>query len=121
MRQLFDKKFEQRKGTDGKSLLANISLLSAVDIAIASVRSEGAKYPNPYKVQMQESKSSIVWRGKNEIDFTQLVYALHEVGILTNTENEITTLVKQVAKSFNLELGKNWQSNLSTTINSFTK
>ena len=60
--------------------------------------------------------SSIIWKGENQTEFVQLVYGLYHSGILTNNENEKTKLVKQIANYFNIQLSKNWQSNLSKAV-----
>jgi hypothetical protein len=58
----------------------------------------------------------IQWNGKSELEFVQLIYGLYYSNYLNNKENEVTNLVKQVAKIFNMPLGKNWESNLSDSI-----
>lgn len=58
----------------------------------------------------------IHWKGQNETELVQLVYALHEAGLLENEEKEITKLVEDFAYMVNFGLGKNWQVNLSTSI-----
>ncbi|MFN8285482.1 MAG: RteC domain-containing protein [Chitinophagales bacterium] len=59
----------------------------------------------------------IKWKGTNETEFVQLVYALFEAGYISNTNDQITKLVPQVAKALNFDLGNNWQVNLSTSLN----
>jgi hypothetical protein len=66
----------------------------------------------------EESKlrSKIYWKGENETEFIQLVYALYEAKLITNDEDKITFLVKQLAEVFQVDLGKNWQSSLTKSI-----
>ena len=65
----------------------------------------------------KEYQSPINWKGNNETEFIQLIYALHEAGYLYNEEKQITNLVWQMAHAFNVRLGGNWQSNFSKSIN----
>jgi hypothetical protein len=65
----------------------------------------------------KEYQSPINWKGTNETEFIQLIYALHEAGYLYNEERQITSLVWQMADAFNVRLGRNWQSNFSHSIN----
>jgi|GEM_PF-2611149 hypothetical protein len=69
----------------------------------------------------KEYQSPINWKGTNETEFVQFIYALHEAGYLKNEEKEITTLVKQMADVFNINLGEHWQSNFSKSINTRNK
>jgi hypothetical protein len=66
-----------------------------------------------------KSKSAdyVKWEGQNETEFVQLIYSLFEAGYISNQNHEITKLVTQIASLFNFQLGKNWQSNLSKSIN----
>ena len=52
----------------------------------------------------------------NKTEFVQLIYALHEAGYLNNGTGEITKIVESLADAFNVNLSKNWQSNLSASI-----
>ena len=65
----------------------------------------------------KEYQSPLNWKGTNETEFVQFVYALHEAGYLKNETKEITTLVRQMAEVFNFSLGEHWQSNFSKSIN----
>lgn len=61
-------------------------------------------------------RSKIYWKGENETEFVQLVYALYEAKLITNDEDKITFLVRQLAEVFQVDLGKNWQSNLTKSL-----
>lgn len=52
----------------------------------------------------------------NKNDFVQLVYGLHKAGYLNKGKGEITKIVETLAETFQVDLGKNWQSNLSSSI-----
>lgn len=71
---------------------------------------------NSLKKEEVQTKEKILWKGNNETEFIQLIYMLYHSKLLSNESREITKLVKQVAKIFNLELGNNWESNLSNSI-----
>lgn len=61
--------------------------------------------------------SGLRWVGTNKTAFVQHVYALFEAGLVTNESKEVTKLVEEMASIFKVELGKNWQSNHSKSIN----
>ena len=52
--------------------------------------------------------------GKN--DFVQMIYGLHRAGLINSGKGEITKIIETLAPAFNVELGKNWQSNHSASI-----
>ena len=58
------------------------------------------------------------WTGKkdNKNEFVQLIYGLHEAGLLNNGKGEITKIVEALAEVFDVKLGDQWQSNLSKSI-----
>jgi len=60
----------------------------------------------------------VQWTGRrdNKNEFVQLIYALHQAGYLNKGQGEITKVVESLAEILRLELGKNWQSNLSASI-----
>ena len=90
-------------------ILANLSALK--DFLDESYAKENAKD------ESASINSSIIWEGENQTEFVQMIYSLYHSGILTNIENEKTKLVKQIASYFNIQLSKNWQSNLSKAVN----
>lgn len=52
----------------------------------------------------------------NKNDFVQLIYGLHKAGYLNKGKGEITKIVERLADTLQVDLGKNWQSNLSSSI-----
>lgn len=60
----------------------------------------------------------IRWTGEknNKNEFVQLIYALHQAKLINEGKGEITRIVETLAEAFNLQLGHNWQSNLSGSI-----
>lgn len=63
-------------------------------------------------------KYPIKWTGseKNKNEFVQLIYGLHEAGLINDGKGEITKLTEALAETLELDLGKHWQSNLSASI-----
>ena len=62
---------------------------------------------------------AINWTGKkdNKNEFVQLIYALHEAGLINNGKGEITKIVEVLAEAFNIKLSKKgWTSNHSNSI-----
>ncbi|MDE2026652.1 MAG: RteC domain-containing protein, partial [Patescibacteria group bacterium] len=61
---------------------------------------------------------TIRWTGKkdNKNEFVQLIYALHQAKFINEGKGEITRIVETLAEAFNVQLGHNWQSNLSGSI-----
>ena len=64
------------------------------------------------------SKHHIKWTGseKNKNEFVQLIYGLHEAGLINDGKGEITKITEALAELLELDLGKHWQSNLSASI-----
>lgn len=58
----------------------------------------------------------IYWKGENETEFVQFIYALHGAGYIEHDSKQIKNLVEDFAYFLNFPLGKNWQVNLSTSI-----
>ena len=77
----------------------------------------GAKAEKALKHQIRKQQRKVTWKGKRETDFVQLVYALFEAGYISNTQSEIIGMVEQLAKTFNLQLSKDWKSNFSKNLN----
>jgi hypothetical protein len=69
------------------------------------------------KEKTMNKKSSIIWKGKNQTEFVQLIYSLFHSETLTIEGNEKTKLVEEIAIYFNIKLSEHWQSNLSKAIN----
>lgn len=119
----FNEKFIVITDTNKEVLLKNLAKLEALNRLFEYLQREGVKYQTIENsqvvtdVKVSPPKTSIHWKSNRELEFVQLIYALHEAGYLNNEEEEITKLVKQVAASFNYKLGDHWQSNLSDCIN----
>jgi len=76
-----------------------------------------------YNIEDKSSNKTITtypleWTGEkgNKNEFVQLVYGLYKAGLINNGKGEITKIVETLAEVFSLELGNNWQSNLSASI-----
>lgn len=69
------------------------------------------------KEKTNNKKSTIVWKGKNQTEFVQLIYSLFHSQTLTIEGNEKTKLVEEIAIYFNIKLSEHWQSNLSKAVN----
>lgn len=65
----------------------------------------------------ERQQSKIIWKGNNQTEFVQLIYALYHSKLITNETNEITKLVEEASKVFNINLSKNWKSNFSKSKN----
>ena len=65
-----------------------------------------------------QTGSGINWTGSRDTknEFVQMVYGLHRAGLINGGKGEITKIVETLAPVFNIELGKNWQSNHSASI-----
>ena len=63
-------------------------------------------------------KYPVKWTGseKNKNEFVQLIYGLHEAELINDGKGEITKITETIAEILGLDLGKNWQSNLSASI-----
>ena len=63
-------------------------------------------------------KNGINWTGSRDSknDFVQMVYGLYRAGLINAGKGEITKIIETLAPVFNVELGKNWQSNHSASI-----
>ncbi len=77
---------------------------------------EKNKYNSIDNKKLEKVTTNLIWKKDNITEFTQLVYGLFHGEYLTNSKGEITKLVKDVAKVFNITLTKDWQGNLSGSI-----
>lgn len=70
----------------------------------------------------QKAVYAVRWTGKkdNRNEFVQLIYGIHEAGLLNNGKGEITKIVETLAGIFDVKLSSNWQSNLSKSIHNAT-
>lgn len=120
---LFNQKFESLIDTNKNIFLKDIAKLEALDLMYTYSKNAGLKYrkyeenlENTAVKNIQESTRTIKWTGK-DLELVQLIYSLREGGFLTNENDEITSLVNQVATAFNHKLSDYWQSNLSDSVN----
>lgn len=65
-----------------------------------------------------KGNTEITWTGseKNKNEFVQLIYGLHQAGLINKGKGEITKITETLAETFGVDLGKNWQSNHSSSI-----
>ncbi len=63
-----------------------------------------------------DEKEKVIWKGKNQTEFVQLVYMLFHSNLITNESNLITKLVPQIAELLNFELTTNWKNDISSSI-----
>lgn len=92
--------------------IVNLAHLSAIrDFLHDIYKTKGVKEKTNNK------KSTIVWKGKNQTEFVQLIYSLFHSQTLTIEGNEKTKLVEEIAIYFNIKLSEHWQSNLSKAVN----
>ncbi|OFY82826.1 MAG: hypothetical protein A3F72_01705 [Bacteroidetes bacterium RIFCSPLOWO2_12_FULL_35_15] len=80
-------------------------------------------YLHPESSTKEIKKSAYKWTGSkdNKNEFVQLIYGLHEAGLIENGKGEITKIVESYAAIFNVDLGKHWQSNHSASIHKAKK
>lgn len=112
----FEKKFNLIEG-DKVLILKKLTELQAYLEVIQTIRAQGKDVESASELSEGEEviNTPIHWKGK-ELEFVQLVYSLFEAGYLKNDKEEITNLVKQIAKAFNYRLSESWQSNLSDCV-----
>jgi hypothetical protein len=108
---IFNQKIEAYPKKEHKKLIEN---LAKYDVIIKFY--DQISKDSPYSIKTKESeklivnKSGIKWKeGATKVDFIQLVYALHESGLLQNEKKHVTKLVEELAFLFNFDLGINWQ------------
>lgn len=78
----------------------------------------------------QETKKTFPFKSKikytpsnkeNKTEFVQLVYGMYEAGLINSGKGEITKIVEELSVMFGVDLGKNWQSNHSSSIHKSNK
>jgi hypothetical protein len=115
---IFNQKIEVYPKKEHKEL---IEKLAKYDVIIKFY--DQISKDSPYLIKTKESKTlpanitGIKWKGKTEIDFIHLVYALHTSGLLQNENKQVTNLVEELAKLFDLKLSKSWKQNHNSNIN----
>jgi hypothetical protein len=70
------------------------------------------------KKPQKNEKYPVEWTGSkdNMSEFVQLVYGLHQAGLINKGKGEITKIVDSFSEMLGLHLSKNWQSNHSASI-----
>jgi hypothetical protein len=105
-----------------KKLALNERKLFKVLIRNTAFKAIKKKFPTMFEnVTPQRAIKShlqMKWTGseKNKNEFVQLIYALHEAGLINDGKGEITKITETLAETLELDLGKHWQSNLSASI-----
>jgi hypothetical protein len=66
----------------------------------------------------ESGKYTVEWTGSkdNKNEFVQLIYGLHQAGLINKGKGEITKIVDRFSEILALDLSKNWQSNHSASI-----
>jgi hypothetical protein len=110
---IFNRKIEAYPKKEHKQIIEN---LAKYDVVIKFY--DQMSKDSPYAIKTKESEtlpvntSGIKWKeGATKTDFIQLVYALHESGLLRNDKEHVTKLVEELAVLFNFDLGSNWKQN----------
>ncbi|MEO6302473.1 MAG: RteC domain-containing protein, partial [Bacteroidia bacterium] len=102
----------------------NIISFHAGYLALDEILKRIPGYLNPQDNKASKNKKDIVqWTAPKDAknDFVQLVYGLHLAGFINNGKGEITKITESLADTFEIELGKNWQSNHSASIHKANK
>lgn len=106
-----------------KKLALNERKLFKVVIRNTAFKAIKKKLPTMFedvasKTATSKNSMKMKWTGSeiNKTEFVQLIYGLHEAGLIDNGKGEITKITEALAETFGLDLGKNWQSNLSASI-----
>ena len=108
---IFNQKIEVYPKNEHKKLIEN---LAKYDVIIKFY--DHINKDSPYAIKTKESEelpinnTGIKWKeGATKVEFIQLVYALHESGLLRNEKQHVTKLVEELAFLFKFDLGINWQ------------
>jgi predicted PilT family ATPase len=115
---IFNQKIEAYPKKEHKQIIEN---LAKYDIIIKFY--DQMSKDSPYAIKTKESETlpanitGIKWKGKTEIDFIHLVYALHTSGLIQNENKQVTNLVEELAKLFDFKLSKSWRQNHNSNIN----
>lgn len=95
-------------------LLVRFVAFQEIEKKLPDILSLADKKGNKERVEQNPVKWTSIKDNKN--DFVQLVYGLHKAGYINKGKGEITKIVETLAETFQVDLGKNWQSNLSSSI-----
>lgn len=116
-----NKSFEQEFNKISKSFQAKekkkiIQLLAELDAMNEFFDFWNNRELNSKKELHNDKKEKIIWKGKNQTEFVQLVYMLFDSNLITNESNLITKLVPEMAELLNFELTKSWKNDMSSNI-----
>lgn len=108
---IFNQKISLHPKKEHKKLIDNLAKLNSIIKFYDQISKD-----SPYALKKVESdklsanNTGLKWKeGATKTDFIQLVYALHESGLLRNEKEHVTKLVEELAVLFNFDLGVNWQ------------
>jgi len=93
-----------------------IQLLAELDAMAQFFDYWGNQDLNSKNELRNDEKEKVIWKGKNQTEFVQLVYMLFHSNLITNESNLITKLVPQIAELLNFELTKSWKNDISSNI-----
>ena len=106
-----------------KKLALNERKLLKFLIRDAAYREIQKKFPTMFDEDASLTKSkknntTIQWTSAKDTknEFVQLIYGLHQAGFINKGKGEITKITEALADVFEIDLGKNWQSNHSASI-----
>lgn len=108
---IFNQKISLYPKKHQKKLIENLAKLDSI-IKFYYQISKDSTYSIKTKEydNFQANITGIKWKeGATKTDFIQLVYALHESGLLRNEKQHVTKLVEELAVLFNFDLGVNWK------------
>lgn len=90
------------------------------DIAYREIQK---KFPTMFEedatsIKNKKNTVTIQWTSAKDTknEFVQLIYGLHQAGFINKGKGEITKITEALADVFEIDLGKNWQSNHSASI-----
>lgn len=106
-----------------KKLALNERKLLKFLIRNTAYREIQKKFSTMFEEESSPTKSkkintTIQWTSAKDTknDFVQLIYGLHQAGFINKGKGEITKITETLADVFEIDLGKNWQSNHSASI-----
>jgi hypothetical protein len=115
---IFNQKIEVYPKNEHKKLIENLAKYDSIIKFYDFISKDSLYAINTIESnKLPTNITGIKWRGKTEIDFIHLVYALHTSGFLQNENKQVTNLVEELAKLFDFKLSKSWKQNHNSNIN----
>lgn len=115
---IFNQKIEKYPINEHKKLIENLAKYDSIIKFYDFISKDSLYAINTIESnKLPTNITGIKWRGKTEIDFIHLVYALHASGFLQNENKQVTNLVEELAKLFDFKLSKSWKQNHNSNIN----